>query len=225
MAMLEALAAGSILLASTGGSVLPAWCSADQKPTVRVGLIATTPKSDFSKSTVQLEKFQIDTINPYGAQIDTHVGGLTSGMIRVEQKMSIGGVKYGQQVCMWPDEVNITIRLDQKVYVAKDYAPGSCLHDAVWEHEHKHVRVDREIINKWRPIFERAVKTALDRTPVVGPLALRDEAMAQKALMKELGTAIKTITEKMENDRNRHQQAIDTREEYDRVADLCRGRP
>jgi hypothetical protein len=222
--MLEGLVASSILLASAPQPAdRPTWCQPDRVVNVRVGLIAPRPTSDFSKTTTQLEQFQIDTKSPYGAHIDTHVGGLTAGTIKVEQKMNIGGARLGQQSCLWPEDVRVTIRLEQKVYVAKDYAPGSCMHNAVWEHEHKHVRVDREIINEYRPRFERAIKTALAGNTVMGPVASRDEPKAQNYLMAKLQDAVARITHQMETDRNARQQAIDSREEYDRVANLCRG--
>ena len=225
--MLEALAASSILLASTTGTVVetrPTWCAAAKAPVIRVGLMAPQPKSDFSKSIAQLEKFHIDTKNPYGAQVDTHVGGLTAGTIKVEQKMTIGGTRRGEESCLWVEQVNVVIRLDQKVYIAKDFKPGTCLHQAVWVHEHKHVKVDREIINKYRPLYQKAVENLTHARPVFGPIEMAREKVGQTRMMDDLSAALGRVTNAMEKEREARQQAVDSREEYDRVSASCKGK-
>lgn len=219
---LESLAASSIILASSGAQ--PGWCQASGDVQVRVGLVATQPVGDFSKTMANLKTVQIDTKNPYGAHVDTHVGGLTSSTVGVEQQMSLGGVRYGDESCVWYKDVRVTIKLAQRVYVARDYKPGTCMHAAVWEHEHKHVRVDREVINKYRPIYDQAVRKYLHQARILGPFPHREEKRAQDAMMKTLGQVIAQVTEKMESERMRRQQAVDTRAEYDRVTALCQGK-
>lgn len=220
---LESLAATSLILAS-GTLEPPTWCQAPRAPVIRVGLLAPQPTSDFSKTMADLEKFHIDTKNPYGAHIDTHVGGLTSGTIKVEQKTALGGVRKGEQGCMWLDNVQVTVRLDQKVYVAKDYAPGTCLHNAVWDHEHKHVRVDREIINKYRPIFENALRQSTVARTVQGPIPTDRVKDMQARMIETLRQVVAQVTEKMESERDTRQGQVDTKAEYDRVSALCKGR-
>ncbi len=198
------------------------FCQADRAPTVHVGLIAPTPRSDFSKDMAQLEKFHIDTVNPYGAKIDTHVGGLTAGTIKVEQKMSIAGASMSGKTCLWPGQVQVTIRLDQLVYIAKEYKQGTCMNASVWEHEHKHVRVDREIINKYRPVFEQQVRAAALRMGVIGPFDKKNQKVYQDQMMKQIGDAVSAVTKQMESERNIRQQNVDTVQEYDRVSSLCK---
>lgn len=205
-----------------GAHAAPSFCRADQTPAVHVGLIAPTPRSDFSRDMTQLEKFHIDTVNPYGAKIDTHVGGLTAGTIKVEQKMSIAGASLAGQTCLWPGQVQVTIRLDQVVYIAKEYKPGTCMNASVWEHEHKHVRVDREIINKYRPVFETQVRAAAARMGVIGPFDTQNQKAYQDHMMKQIGDAVSVITKQMETERNTRQQNVDTVQEYDRVSAVCK---
>ena len=201
-----------------------AFCQPDAAPTVHVGLIAPTPRSDFSKDMAGLEKFHIDTVNPYGAKVDSHVGGLTTGTIKVEQKMNIGGSSTAAQTCLWPKHIEVTVRLDQVVYIAKEYTQGTCMNSAVWEHEHKHVRVDREIINKYRPIFENQVRQAATAMGVTGPFASTLQNGMQDKMMQKIGDAVSVITKQMEDERKIRQQNVDTRAEYDRVSALCRGK-
>ncbi len=221
--LLDTVVSASLILASAQGGMVPeaSWCTPPRPPVVQVGLIAPTPTADFSKTMKQLETFRIDTKNPYGAHVDTHVGGLTSGTVKVEQTMAVGGVRHGDDICVWPTRVSVTLRLDQRVYVARDYPPRTCMHNAVWDHEHKHIRVDREIINQYRPVYERAVRAYLQKNPFMGPFPKGQEKAAQSRVMAGLRDAISAVTKRMEKDRGARQQAVDTRVEYDRVAALC----
>ncbi len=44
-------------------------------------------------------------------------------------------------------------------------------------------------------------------------------------MMKQISTAISTVSQKMETERNERQQAVDTIEEYERVSNLCKQKP
>jgi hypothetical protein len=220
---LETFAATSVWLASTQAAP-PSWCAPARPPVIHVGLVAPRPTSDFSKTMKDLKKFHIDTKNPYGAHVDTHVGGLTAGTIKVEQKMTLGGARKGDYGCLWVDDVHVTVRLDQRVYIAKDYAPGTCLHNAVWDHEHKHVRVDREMINAYRPVFETALRNAAVVRMVHGPVAVGSVTATQDKMMDQLRQVVAQVTAQMEAERDKRQGAVDTRAEYDRVSALCKGR-
>ncbi len=218
---LEALASGSLILASADTA---SWCKPERAPVVRVGLQAPAPVGDYGKTMVQLEKFQIDTVSPYGVHVETHVGGLTKGDVEISHTYQTAGLRRGDLTCLWLDQVKVVIRLKQTVYVAKEYAPGTCMYKSVWEHEHKHVRTDREILNKYRPIYEKEIKRYLSTFPVVGPVTVREEGAAQQKLGEQIEYVISGLTEKMESERARRQQGVDTLEEYQRVARMCRGK-
>lgn len=223
----KTLILGMISVAGMGAAQAQAdvsFCQPDRSATVRVALLAPTPRSDFSKNMEQLEKFHIDTVNPYGAKVDSHVGGLTSGSIKVEQKMSISGATKLGQTCLWPDHIDVMVRLDQVVYIAKEYKQGTCMNAAVWEHEHKHVRVDREIINKYRPIFEQQVRASVTQMGVTGPFETVHQKAYQDQMMAGVSAAISVVTKKMEDERNKRQQDVDTLEEYERVSHVCRSK-
>lgn len=218
---LEPLALTSLLLVS---ATPPAWCQPKTPPIVRVGLLAPQPVADTSRPMKTLETVKIDTKNPYGAHVKTHVGGLTDGTIKVEQHASLSGASLGDQSCYWYSDVQITVHLVQKVYVASEYKYGSCMYNAVWEHEHKHVRVDREIINKYRPVYEQAVLRFVTQAGATGPVESHSAQKVQESMTQELRRAIRSVTDKMEAERTARQQSIDTRAEYDRVSAQCRGK-
>lgn len=204
---------------------VPDWCRPDGPPRVHVGLQAPNPVGDYNKSVKELEENQnIDTVSPYGAQAKTHVGGLTEGNIEVRQKLQVGGKRKGAESCVWLDDLKVVVRLEQTVYVAKEYRPGSCMYNSIWEHEHKHVRVDREILNDYRPQYEAAIYRFLWVNPVVGPFDVSGEKERQESLLAQLKQVIDGVTSQMELERKARQQAVDNLEEYQRVSDICRGR-
>lgn len=219
---LESLAASHLILASTQ---LPNWCRPSTVATVNVQLTYAPIRTDFTKSVDQLKTFQIDTINPYGSNVNTIVGGLTQGLIKFEQQMQTGGVRYGSQSCIWAENVNVVLRLEPVVYVASNFPPGTCRHNSILAHEQKHIKVDQDMAAAYKPVFENTLVNAINQYRVVGPVNRDQERNKQEEFARYLKDTIAGIIKRFEADRNQRQQNVDTRAEYDRVAALCKGEP
>jgi hypothetical protein len=218
---LEPLAASALFLqVATDGR--PGWCRAKHPPSITVNLTIEPMETDFTQGLAQLKTMPIDTKSPYGAHVETLVGGLTSGQIEVKQRIALGGVQYGSRFCTWYDSVVVDIRLDPKVMVAREYPRGTCRFNAIWTHEQKHVKVDNDIVRRYRPMYEQAISQQMLQLGTQGPVpAGADGSMLQNKLTQDMQDAIARLTQKMDIERQSMQQAIDSREEYDAVGRQC----
>src|SRR5690606_30437957 len=102
---LEGLGAGLLYLTAAAGGVT---CKAQVPPPVRVVPSKSAVTYDHARSQAELDKIQIDTVNPYGLKRETHVGGLMSGEIRVEHQIGFVQERYEQlnQACLYYDSID-----------------------------------------------------------------------------------------------------------------------
>ncbi len=83
--------------------------------------------------------------------------GLTTVSRIWDPDLRLQGANIGRnRYCARIDTMKIRIMLnDLRVYVASDYARGTCQYAAVIAHEHEHVEVFRSVLSKYRAIVER----------------------------------------------------------------------
>mgnify|MGYP000158395830 CR=1 FL=1 len=196
------------------------------KPMGKVNIVwgSDNIRYDFTKSQSQMDRMQTDTVNPYGRDVKTHVGGLMRGGISVQSNTQVAILTFPRtrQACLWVDKVDISIRIDPKIYIAREHRQGSCKHNAILEHEMKHVFVDREIVKKYIPIIHDFMEQAVTKVGLVGPKDSNDANDYQKKIVDYMQGQLKRINERMYEERKQRQRGVDTLEEYERVANMCR---
>lgn len=178
---------------------------------------------DFTKSQRQMDRMEIDTKSPYGRGVKTHVGGLMRGGISIESRVQVASITYprAQKICQWVDTMQVNLRIDPKIYIARQHKRGTCEHNVILEHEMKHVFVDREIVKKYVPILRNNLQKAIYKVGIVGPKDQRDGDRYQQKISDYMDKALKTVTDQLYAERRKRQQAVDTLEEYERVANAC----
>lgn len=208
------------------GSTARADVTCPPKPAAPVNIIwgSDNIKYDFSRSQSQMDNMNNDTQSPYGNNAKTHVGGLMKGGISVQSQVQVATMTYprARQMCQWVDRVDVNIKIDPTIYISRDHKPGSCRHKAIMEHEMKHIYTDREIVKKYVPIIQSALSKAVVDIGIVGPKDMRDQARYQKQINDYIAREVKNINTKLNTERRQRQQAIDSRQEYDRVAAMCK---
>lgn len=221
---LEGLAAGMLALSAVSGGGQAITCKAAALPPVRVEPSKSVIQYDHSLTQGQLDRMEIDTVNPYGDHKQTHVGGLMSGEITVEHQIGFVQERYDRLgvSCLYYDSVDVKININPTIYIARENKPGSCRYNAILEHEKKHVEVDRLVVNKYARRIGESVSFALKQYgSSFGPFPVGEIAYAQERLQEYLGGVIKAEVDAMNEERRASQQAIDTIQEYERVRRLC----
>lgn len=229
MGLKLALAGHLLLQASVGGmpvqhvSAAEPQCPVQKSARVDVRWRTNPVKYDFTRPISRLNAAELDTHSPYGAGADTEVGGLMSGNIRYESNIQVSSIRFsaGRTTCLWVDKVLVDIIIDPIVYVASEFPQGTCRHNAILEHEHKHVALDRAIVRDHLEGIRQATATAVQQVGVVGPKPDGQAESYKKRMSEHIHGAIRGSTEVMFSDRVKRQLALDNRQEYDRVSAQC----
>jgi len=210
-------------MCGNGAAFASNWCTPTKTPSINVRVSSDPVSYNFSQSEKNLNKFNVSTINPYGENVITDVGGLMKGGIKTQQKMSFGTItnQKTNQVCLWHDQIDVTLHINPTIYVASDFKRGTCMHNSILEHEHKHVMVDREIVNKYASLIGKALQGDVNRYNVFGPYNANQQNQALEMVKTRMQTILTNHTTAMSNERRKRQQAVDSLAEYERVNKSC----
>lgn len=214
------------LTAGSESAVSEEWCKPSKPPSISIRTSTDQISYDFSKSEKQLNNFHITTKNPYANNVITDVGGVMKGGIEAQQKMSFGALKnqHTNQICFWYDSIDVLIHIKPTIFIASEFPPETCMHNAIMEHEQKHIQVDREIVNKYAALIGNAFKEDLTKYSVFGPFPLSNEQAMIEGIKSRMQNILKYYTNQMSTERQSRQQEIDTLSEYQRVNKSCPAR-
>ncbi len=201
-------------------------CKMPQPTQINVIPRSEPVKYDYSQTLDQLQAKQIDTINPYGFDTQSHTAGYMQGSVSL-----LSEVKLGQQYfprynvyCLWYDTVTLKIEIDPTIVIAKEKTQNKCEFNAIKEHELKHVKVDRQIVNKYSGTMGRIVYDGLkSRGFLVGPIPAKNVREVAARMQQTVGQLLDLEKQKMSIERIELQQGVDSLEEYQRVNTLCDG--
>jgi hypothetical protein len=196
-----------------------------QQPIMRVDLNADQPKIDHMQPRDGLKRFQIATVSPYDSGQTVHVNGLMRGAISLESQTAIAWQRQdnGADNCYWFNNININIKLNPTIYIAREIVKDSCLYQEVLKHEYQHYAVDLRVAQDYQLVLQDEIQRFMQQTGVIGPFQSQFEAQAKHELMKRLEAILTSVNDRMKFDRIKRQSLVDTREEYDRIVRACPG--
>lgn len=212
------LATGLLVMAAD-----PVKCVPTSAPQIYVKPKALPTKYNHRSTIKELTKRGTDTISPYPRHALTQTGGITASKIELQTNLQFQHQTYPSLEigCVYFDTINVTIQLDPTIYIAKDYKKRSCRYKEVLQHEKKHVRVDKEVLNKYARKIGEALRLSINNAPGRGPYPLARMESIQSDMQEYVSSVIKTQQSLMEEERFRAQQNVDTLEEYERIREAC----
>lgn len=212
-------AAGMLVLA--GNTVQ---CAVPKAPHISVTPQSAPVQYEFSLTAEQLGQFKSNTVNPYAPGLDTSTGGLRHDRPAIKTQVRWGVANYRDLdvSCLWYENINVTIDLSPKIYIAKDHGNQVC-RDAIMDHELKHVTVDREVINLYAQDIGQAVKQAVDGIGAMGPYNNHELEDVRGKLIGHIEAAVESKKFVLHQEMARRQREVDSLEEYERVRKICEG--
>ena len=190
---------------------------------IHVKLVMPEPKIDHTQSRYDLQDFNVSTKSPYGEGRFTHVNGLMRGPVELSTQMTVAwqtdAIK--KENCFWYRAINLKLKLDPTIYVAKEIKADNCYYNAIIEHEMKHVEVDRGIVRDYQNVVYDTIENYVQHNGLIDHVPLGQEKDAQKQLAKELENQIRDLHKRLRNERIQRQAQVDTLSEYNRVASEC----
>lgn len=192
-------------------------------PTIKVRPTTKEIQYDFTLTLAQLSAMKSDTVNPYAPSVDTSTGGLRQEKPTMKINVRIATKEHPilKKMCMWYDEVDVEIALGPKIYLADELNYSPCK-EAVLDHEHKHVNVDRAVMNKYAHQIGASVKTAVAEIGMHGPFPSSQSKHYEQKFFSHIEASIAPVIQKLNAEMHAKQQQIDSLEEYERVSQYCK---
>lgn len=217
----DPLSAGALLIMAANQ---PDICPAPPPAKINVRPRTKDIVYDTGRTMAQIQGTKIDTIDPYGFHGVTMTQGFMEGQIKMEPTVELD-YKYipqYQAMCIWYKSIDIEIEIDPKIVLAKEVAADRCMKAAVLEHEMKHVKADRQIVNKYAKSMGTEVYNALaQRGFKVGPIRAEHGQETADKMHKVVYQILEHEYKKMDLERTEVQRAVDNLQEYERVNALC----
>jgi hypothetical protein len=153
-----------------------------------------------------------------------HTLGLTVAdfMLGFEFRLESAGVEGG--FCTAISRMDFSMGYSSiEVFIDDRFAPGSDCHEAVLGHEREHVRIFRQVLEKYAPLLRKELEiVAANLEPVflekTSERAIRDMVSGQVHESER----IRVLTAKMEKENMERNGAHDSSDEYDRIGRICR---
>lgn len=215
---LEPVTIGGIMILAAAN---PAAVCQMPKPTD----ISVTPSSapleyDHSGNLNAIQSQNIDTINPFGFDANSHTQGFASNLIKPTWNIRLGR-KYlpnYNAYCVWYDAIELNIAITPKITIAKEIYENKCKYQHVNEHELKHIKAARMIANKYSKTMGRKIYNGLsERGFMAGPIPAASAEQAMQRMEQTVGQLLELEIHKMDIEHRELQQSVDSRQEYERV--------
>jgi hypothetical protein len=221
--MICALLAGAFLpRAAVAGEAL---CAGLPPPVIDVKIRYGAVTFDTRRSMDELAGLRIDTASPWPESYHTGVGGVMQGAISTDHNIRFNratDAKTGRG-CVWFDRVEVTLRLDPKIYIARDLQNKECWFREVFAHEAKHIEEDRALLEKYRRVVAQGLTFAFadTRDYAVGPIGASGMDTVRNYLENNVVDTVGGLINRMMRERAQRQQAIDNIGEYMQISRKC----
>ncbi|MGH1403609.1 MAG: hypothetical protein ACRBDL_05150 [Alphaproteobacteria bacterium] len=181
-------------------------------------------KYDYRQSLKKLQSYSTDTVDPYGFHGTTITQAFMKGQIQLSHKIQFGqaGNAKAGYGCTWYSDITVELHIDPTIVVAKEIYRDKCMRKAVVNHELKHVRVDREVVNKYaREMGGKLMEALKSRGFDAGPFKLERMNDVQRKMQRVVHQVLELEYKKLGIERQERQRAVDSLEEYESVDDEC----
>jgi hypothetical protein len=219
--ILAPLTAASLLVLAASPQNL---CTMPKPTDIEIVPSSKSVHYDYSKGLDDLQGLKMDTISPHNFNGISVTQGFMNGSIQLVPKVELSYQTYKgfDAACVWYDKITITLQLDPTIVIAREVQADPCMNTAVTAHEKKHVKVDRQIVNKYSQIMGEEIYAALeDRGFIAGPVKTASLDALVERMQKVVFQIVEHQYKKMDLERIELQQKVDSREEYQRISDQC----
>lgn len=215
---------GSALLILAAGS--PADMCGTQRSPTKLNIVPRTASVvyDYSQSLKKIQSYATDTVDPYAYHGTTVTQGFMKGSIETKYTIKFKSLeipKY-KAACLFYDEIKVELNIEPTIVIAKELTRDRCLKKAIIEHELKHVRVDREIVNKYAKLVGKKLLADLkSRGFMAGPFPSDRTGEISNKMKQVVSQILELEFQKMTLERKENQRAVDNLEEYESVNAKC----
>ena len=113
-----------------------------------------------------------------------------------------------------------TVRyVDTTIYVDRRFHQGSCQYNAILDHEHMHVTINRATLGRFAPRIKAELEKAVQ---TINPVVVSEISQGREHPIAMLQSRLDPILETFNEEREFANAAIDVPESYRYTLSLCR---
>ena len=122
--------------------------------------------------------------------------------------------------CVYLDRVSADFGFDAvEVFIASEYAPGTCEYRTIRDHENQHVAINKETLKSMAPYVRAGLEKILARKE---PIFSADPKNSTSAAVDQLSKKMSPVLNRFEEELMRRHSRIDTSSNYKATAEVCR---
>ncbi len=208
---------GAPVLANDGPS-----CDDIVNPPVIVRVEQGRKTFSTSKSVRQLSA--LSRKNGRRSPLGVVVSGLTVKEVSSSIQIPFSSLAIGNDVqCGWPERIEVTIKAQQDVYVAREFAVDTCWRNVVTRHEEQHVAINNSAFREMETAGKHALVLALDRyfTSQGGPKSIRSQRDSIE-LQNRIFAAMDKVLSDVDRRARQEHAIIDSPSNYRRLSSICK---
>lgn len=198
----------------------------EQPAPTKINIIPRTEDVEYDpyQTLKQIQNYDMDTVDPYAFHGNTITQGFMKGKVALKQKIKFGHSvnKQADYACVWYKDITVELHIDPTIVIAKELYRDNCMRKAITRHELKHVRVDREIVNKYaKSMGAKLLSELKSRGFKAGPIPRERVKEVMAKMERVVGQILELEYQKLGIERQEKQRTVDTLEEYESVDDKC----
>ena len=147
--------------------------------------------------------------------------GLAGGPVSITVKGQFQSSTLRGHSCVELKRLEVLFWAKPQVHIASNFKKGSCEYREVLAHEQKHIRVLRKFVREQAPKLKREVRKIVKSTRTQYKVRDYKVSEAQKSIEQQIFKRLQVYQNRIMPILHSRQKAIDTPEEYRRVAAQC----
>lgn len=219
---IDPLSAGALMILAAGAP------KCEMPAPTQIDVIPKTLdiRYDYSKTMAQIQAYQSQssTIDPHSFGGTSIMQGFMRGGISAAPRVLVKYATYDSYnaACAWYDKIEVVLEIDPTIVIAREVYNDRCMREGVLDHEMKHIKVDRKIVNKYAKQIGQKLYKELQVRGFKSQMV--PSSMITSVVQRMQQTVIQLVqheVKKMELERIDIQRTVDSKEEYERVSNLC----
>ena len=147
--------------------------------------------------------------------------GLAGGPISITTKGQFQVTSQSGKACVELKNLEVLFWAKPQILIASNFQKGSCEYREVLAHEQKHIRTLRQFVKQQAPELKKEVRQIVKTSRVRYKVQENKISSAQKQIEQQIYSRLVAFQDKIMPILESRQKAIDTPEEYARVASKC----
>jgi hypothetical protein len=188
------------------------------------GILPTvTYQLDMKPAEISHERSQAELRNMSNRRTASHPIGLYVTRLAGGPRIDVATTRVEERDCVAVSKVDILFEMrTRSIFIARELERGSCTYRVTLAHERQHEQIDEDQIRRQLPSNVQNMRYDFSNLATSAPVRANERDQIVRAFRERAQEIVDRMLERLFEERERAQLAIDTPQEYARLASLCR---